>query len=138
MLGEEPFVVLNGDIFTDFPFAALDPIPDWADVHLVVTPRPAFREQGDFEVHGNRVTARGNRYVYCGIGVLRPSLFAAHARHSKPAPHSLRDYLFRAIDAGRISAQIWTGAWTDIGSREQLDRVNGRSSGNECSSGSGR
>ena len=122
LLGTEPFLILNGDIFTDFPFDRLQPIPDWADIHLVVTPKPDFRDQGDFEVAGGRITARGDAYVYCGIAVLRPRIFAA----DRAEPFSLRDRFFEAIARGALSAQIWEGYWIDIGSQAQLDSVNAR------------
>lgn len=120
LLGQDPFLVLNGDIFTDFPFTELSPLPDWADIHLVVTPTPAFREHGDFEFADGRITARGEGYVYCGISVLRPGLFSG----DRAEPFSLRDHFFRAIEAGTISAQIWDGYWIDIGNQMQLDEVN--------------
>ena len=120
LLGNEPFLVLNGDIYTDFPLTSLEPLPDWADVHLVVTPRPDFRDTGDFEVSAGRVTGRGDTYVYCCIALLRPQLFDGFL----PRPFSLRDRFFDSVQAGRASAQVWLGAWTDIGTREQLDALN--------------
>lgn len=122
LLGSDPFLILNGDIFTDFPFARLQPLPDWADLHLVVTPTPAFRDKGDFEVAEGRITARGSSYVYCGIAILRPSIFSDDRRE----PFSLREHFFRAIETRTISAQIWGGRWTDIGTQAQLDEVNAR------------
>ncbi len=120
MLGNQPFLLLNGDIFTDFPLHELAPLPDWADVHLLITPTPAYREQGDFEFSNGRITSRGESYVYCGIAILRPSLFADRA----PGAFSLRDLYFQAIERGTISAQIWNGYWIDIGTPEQLEAVN--------------
>ncbi len=122
LLGTEPFLILNGDIFTDFPFVSLEPLPDWADIHLVVTPKPDFRERGDFQFADGRITARGDDYVYCGIAIVRPEIFAA----DRAEPFSLRDRFFSAIDAGRLSAQVWEGYWVDIGSQAQLDAVNAR------------
>mgnify|MGYP001818968138 FL=1 len=122
LLGDAPFRLLNGDIFTDFPFASLEALPDWADIHLVVTPTPDYRESGDFEFADGRITARGQSYVYCGIAVLRPELFAT----DRAEPFSLRDRFFAAIEAGTISAQIWDGYWIDIGSQAQLDAVRAR------------
>jgi len=119
-LGSEPFLLLNGDIFTDFPLTDLALLPDWADIHLVVTPRPAFRDTGDFEVSEGRITRRGDTYVYCGIALLRPQLLDGFA----PVPFSLRERYFDSVRTGRASAQIWRGAWTDIGNREQLDALN--------------
>jgi MurNAc alpha-1-phosphate uridylyltransferase len=126
LLGGEPFLLLNGDVFTDFPFADLLPLPDWADIHLLVTPRPDFRARGDFEVSHGRVTARGDSYVYCGVAVLRPSLFA----NDRIEPFSLRRHLFASLAAGRLSAQIWHGYWTDIGDQAQLAAVNAREGSN--------
>jgi MurNAc alpha-1-phosphate uridylyltransferase len=120
LLGPDPFLILNGDIFTSFPLESIRPLPEWADIHLVLTPRPPFRPSGDFEMRADRVTARGDSYVYCGISVLRPEIFAGHPTE----PHSLRDHFFSAMAAGRLSAQIWEGEWTDIGSLEQLEAVN--------------
>lgn len=120
LLGDAPFIVLNGDIFTDFPFTSLVALPDWADIHMVVTPKPGFRERGDFEFADGRITARGDSYVYCGIAVLRPEIFAA----DRAEPFSLRDRFFSAIDTGSLSAQVWVGNWIDIGSQAQLDAVN--------------
>ncbi len=120
LLGPAPFLVLNGDIFTDFPFSQLEALPAWADIHLLLTPRPAFRDQGDFEASGGRIEARGERYVYCGVSILRPGIFA----QDEVAPFSLRDHFFRAIEQDKASCQIWQGAWTDIGSIEQLEAAN--------------
>ncbi|MEZ5552670.1 MAG: nucleotidyltransferase family protein [Pseudomonadales bacterium] len=120
LLGSEPFLVMNGDIFTDFPLTDLKPLPEWADIHLVLTPRPAFRESGDFEFAAGRILSRGNSFVYCCIAILRPRLFDGFAR----APFSLRERFFECVARRRASAQIWTGAWTDIGNREQLDALN--------------
>ena len=120
LLGDQPFLLLNGDIFTDFPLTELQPLPDWADVHLLITPTPYYREQGDFEFSNGRISSRGTGYVYCGIAILRPSLFANRA----PGAFSLRDLYFRAIEQGTISAQIWEGYWIDIGTPEQLEAVN--------------
>ncbi len=125
LLGEAPFLILNGDIFTDFPFSSLAPLPEWADIHLVVTPTPAYREQGDFEYADGRITARGESYVYCGIAILRPELFAG----DEEKPFSLRDRFFQAIATGTLSAQVWSGYWIDIGSQAQLDEVNARRPG---------
>jgi MurNAc alpha-1-phosphate uridylyltransferase len=120
LLGPDPFLVLNGDIFTTFPFAAVEPLPDWADIHLVVTPKPAFRERGDFDVEEGRIVGRGDDYVYCGIAVLRPALFQGQ----DAVPFSVREHFFAAIEEGRISAQTWRGYWTDIGDQAQLEAVN--------------
>ncbi|MDH3641747.1 MAG: nucleotidyltransferase family protein [Gammaproteobacteria bacterium] len=123
LLGEGWFVVLNGDIYTDFPFASLPHSPpDWADIHLLLTPTPEFRDHGDFDYADGRVTARGEGFVYCGIAMLRAGLFKGLAVE----PFSLQQTFFRAVQDRAASAQIWDGYWTDIGSPSQLQAVNER------------
>jgi len=65
------------------------------------------------------VTARGDAYVYCGIAILRPALFTGR----RSEPFSLRELLFEALAHGRLSAQVWNGFWTDIGTPDQLEAV---------------
>ena len=112
MLGDQPFLLLNGDIWTDFDFATLPPEPTPPDLaHIVLTPTPASRNSGDFEFAGGRVTGRGAPYVYCCIAVLSPALFAG----MDEAHFSLRDLYFELVSAGRLSGQLHQGVWRDIG-----------------------
>ncbi len=125
LLGTDPFVILNGDIYTDFPLSDLQVnLAHDAELHLVLTPKPDFREAGDFSYANGRITARGSDYVYCGIAVLRPEIFADR----KVTAFSLRDTFFSAVRRGVASAQIWQGYWTDIGSLEQLKDANANAS----------
>jgi len=115
------FAVLNGDIYTDFPLSRLPTrLPNAVDVHLVLTPRPPFRDRGDFDYAEGQVRGRGTSHVYCGICVLRADLFAGR----DVRPYSLREDFFAALAAGRLSAQTWEGYWTDIGTLEQLSELN--------------
>jgi len=121
LLGEGFFAVLNGDIYTDFPFSRLpSTLPEDVDAHLVLTPRPGYRDKGDFEYLDGEVVDRGNSHVYCGICVLRAETFAGRPVR----PYSLREDFFAALAAGRLGAQTWNGYWTDIGTLEQLNELN--------------
>ncbi len=120
LLGHETFWLLNGDIFTDFAISRLPrTLTDGDQVHLVLTPTPAYRESGDFEFADGRVTRRGDTYVYCGIAALSPALFAGHERNH----FSLRDLYFGAIAAGRVSGQIHDGTWHDIGTLDEYEAL---------------
>ena len=120
LLGSETFWLLNGDIYTDFNFATLpDELADGDLAHLVLTPTPAYRDAGDFECAGGRITGRGNAFVYCGIAVLSPALFDGQAN----GHFSLRDLYFEQLAAGRVSAQIHTGEWHDIGTLAQYEAL---------------
>ncbi len=126
LLGQGHFLVLNGDIFTDFPFSSLpSALSDGIDIHMVVTPRPDFRRTGDFEYAGGRIVARGDSYIYCGICILRAELFAGRKVQSV----SLREDFFQALSRHRLSAQVWKGYWTDIGTPAQLRAVNAHLAG---------
>jgi MurNAc alpha-1-phosphate uridylyltransferase len=117
---DQPFWLLNGDIWTDFDFSSLPTTPAIKDLaHVVLTPTPAYRATGDFEYHDGRVTRRGDRYVYCGIAVIDPMMFAGvRLEH-----FSLRDLYFELIAKGQISAQLHTGQWHDIGTVDQYQTL---------------
>lgn len=120
LLGTAPFLLVNGDIYTDFPLARLmRPLAEGDDAHLLLTPRPSQRERGDFDAVGGRVTRRGDDFVYCGISVLHPRLFEGQVERA----FSLRDLFFDAVARGRVAGTVWQGFWSDIGSAEQLAAV---------------
>ena len=120
LLGDQPFVILNGDIWTDYPLGRLPTTLGGDLAHLVLTPTPANRQEGDFGLSGDRVTRGAERpYTYCGIALIAPALFDA----APPAPFSLRVLFFKAIAQGRIRGEVWTGQWSDIGTPDQLDAV---------------
>ena len=120
LLGDDPFIVLNGDIWTDFVFSSLPQAPpEGCPAHVVLTPTPSWREAGDFSSDGQQVTARGTDYVFCGIAVATPELVADQTETA----FSLREVYFDLIEAGRLSAEIFRGKWLDIGTLEQYESV---------------
>lgn len=122
LLGTEPFWILNGDIFTDYALANFRrDLPDGSLAHLLLTPTPDFRAAGDFEWVNGRVTSRGTTYVYCGIALLHPSLFDG----CSVQPFSLADLYFEAIERRELTGEIWKGQWTDIGTPDQLQALQG-------------
>ncbi len=123
MLGSEPFLILLGDIHTDFPFAGfVRALPRNSQMHLLLTPTPGFRTNGDFNWEDGRVTSRGNDYVYCGLALVDPVLLAGR----RAEPFSLREPMFDAVARGQVTGQVWDGHWTDIGTPEQLNEVRER------------
>lgn len=119
LLGDEPFLIVNGDILTDFDFRTLAPLAAADLAHLVLVPRPAFRDTGDFECADGRVTSRGHTWVYGGMAIARPALFS----DAPPAPFSWNLLMWRAVAQRRLSAQIHQGQWLDIGTPEQYASV---------------
>tara|TARA_B100000029_G_scaffold448183_1_gene470532 strand:- start:1533 stop:2195 length:663 start_codon:yes stop_codon:yes gene_type:complete len=121
LLGNEPFIVLNGDIYTDFPFQNLPKkLPPLTNAHLVLTPKPQQIGKGDFTFADGKITSRGNDYIYSGIAVLDPRLLAKFPKKK----FSLREPLFEAVHNKQVSGQVWAGQWTDIGSINEYLKLN--------------
>lgn len=122
-LGKAPFLILLGDIFTDFPFSRFPTsLPENSSMHMLLTPTPGFRAWGDFDWADGRVTGRGEGYVYCGLALFDPALLAGR----RAEPFSLREPMFDAVARGVVTGQVWDGYWTDIGTPEQLSEVRER------------
>jgi MurNAc alpha-1-phosphate uridylyltransferase len=117
LLGDDPFLVVNGDIWTDFPFARLLQPRD-AVAHLVLVDNPLHHPEGDFILAGDRVYDRGpgSRLTFSGIGVYAPGLFA----DCRPGVFPLAPVLRRAMEEGLVSGQYYPGAWYDVGTPKRL------------------
>jgi len=118
-LDNEPFLVVNGDIFCDWDFArARNALPDDALAHLVLVPNPPHHPGGDFTLDGATVgRGEADRLTFSGIGIYRPALFAGIAR-GRPA--RLAPLLAEAIAAGRIRGERHAGRWEDVGTPARL------------------
>jgi len=116
MLGEDPFLLVNGDVWTDLPLESLR-LPAGSLADLVLVANPAHHPEGDFALAGQgRIVADGPRLTYSGIAILDPALFAGCA----PGRFPLKPLLDRARDAGRLTGTPWTGHWLDIGTANRL------------------
>ena len=111
ILGDEPFIAVSADIFTDFDFSRLLNLPiDMA--HLVLTDNPSFHPEGDFALDGNRVLNSGEpMFNFAGISVLSPALFA----DCQPGQFSLSPLLRNAIDKQQVTGEYFNGMWYNIG-----------------------
>ena len=116
LLGPEPFLLVNGDVYTDVDFRSLRLQPgDLAQLLLV--PNPAHHDKGDFCLDGGRITDNGSSTLtYAGISVLSPGLFAGCTSGKFP----LAPLLFAARDAGRLGGQRHDGYWLDVGTMGRL------------------
>lgn len=116
LLGSSPFVLVNGDIRTDFDFGALA-LPADCLAHLVLVDNPAHHPDGDFGLLEGRISLEtAPRFTYSGIAVLHPRLFAG----CTAGAFKLVDVLRPAIAAGRVSGERWPGRWVDVGTLERL------------------
>ena len=131
LLGDAPFMVVNGDVFCDFDLVRLRDGPGDALAHMVMVPAPAWVTRGDFDLAHEPVAtdaraplALGDaaRLTYAGIGVYHPDLFA----DMTPGPLPLRPLMDAAIAAGRMTGEVHRGIWEDIGTLERLEQARAR------------
>ena len=116
LLGDDAFLVVNGDIWTDYPYANLNhPPPQLA--HLVLVDNPPHHAQGDFSLDNGFVADGGDAALtFSGIGLYRPELFASHPSGVFPLAPLLRE----AMRAGQVTGEHYVGGWTDAGTPQRL------------------
>jgi MurNAc alpha-1-phosphate uridylyltransferase len=116
LLGAEPFLVVNGDVWCDLAFDALRR-PAGSLAHLVLVENPEHHPDGDYglDAAGHALPLK-NRLTYAGISVLDPKLFDGCA----PGVFPLKPLLDAAMRAGRLTGQRHGGAWTDVGTPARL------------------
>jgi N-acetyl-alpha-D-muramate 1-phosphate uridylyltransferase len=120
LLGPGPFAVVNGDIFTDYPFARLE-LAAGADAHLVLVPNPPQHAHGDFGLtDGWAVPAAAEQFTYSGIAMYRSGFFDG----CSDGVFALKPLLLRAMVAGRCSAELFGGVWEDVGTPQRLEALN--------------
>jgi MurNAc alpha-1-phosphate uridylyltransferase len=116
LLGEEPFLVVNGDIWCDFKFSSMH-LAEGQLAHLVMVNNPAHHPQGDFVLsNGQLLEGATDRLTFSGIGVYHPELFSGSHAGAFPLAPLLR----KAMQKHRVSGEIHHGVWIDVGTLERL------------------
>jgi N-acetyl-alpha-D-muramate 1-phosphate uridylyltransferase len=120
LLGDCPFILVNGDVWTDFNYTDLpDQISGLA--HLVLVDNPAHNPGGDFALSAGQLALTGlPMLTYSGIGVYKPGLFTSADR----GLFSLVPLLKQAVQHNMVSGQRHAGRWFDIGTPERLSHLN--------------
>lgn len=122
LLADARFVVVNGDIWTDYPFERLAAYPMRPDetAHLVMVDNPPQHPAGDFALDNDgwiRVLTPGaTGWTYAGVGIYTTAFFAGAA----PGKLPLRPLLDAAIQQGRLGGERYSGQWQDVGTPERL------------------
>jgi len=122
LLGEDPFLVVNGDIWTDYPFAQLaeKTLTNTQRCHLVLVTNPEHNPKGDFALSSGLLSDMGSgKYTYSGVGLYHPALFANLP--AKPMP--LKPILMKAIELNQAYGEIYQGQWSDIGTVSRLNAL---------------
>ena len=122
LLGADAFLVVNGDVWMDYPFEQLRGyvLKSWEKAHLVMVDNPPQHPLGDFCLaSGGEVSYRGEGevgYTYAGVGLYSPDFFAG----VEAGKLALRPLLDAAIAQGSLGAEHYRGDWEDVGTPERL------------------
>jgi len=120
LLGDEPFIVVNGDVWSDYPFERLLKLaPEKA--HLILVKNPEHNKQGDFSLaKDGLLTEEGNeKFTFSGVSVMNPVLFF----ELKSAIIPLAPLLRQAIAQQQVSGELYQGEWVDVGTPERLAKL---------------
>lgn len=122
LLGSEPFIVVNGDIWTDYDFSKLS-LPKGMLAHIILIDNPPQHPDGDFYLHQNQLVKQGaHKLTFSGIGVYHPDLFI----DCEPGRRPLAPILRKAIESTKVSGEHFDGNWFDIGTPERLIELDSR------------
>jgi MurNAc alpha-1-phosphate uridylyltransferase len=127
LLGTEPFLLINGDVWSDYPLATLAAytLQDDEDAHLILVPNPAFHPTGDFSPNPQgrlENNPKLPKFTFGGISLIHPRLISSYPQQRNKFP--LGEVLRFGIVHNRISAQVYAGGWSDVGTPERLSELN--------------
>jgi MurNAc alpha-1-phosphate uridylyltransferase len=120
LLGDEPFLVVNGDIFCDYDF---NPDFDLGEklAHIILVLNPKHNLNGDFSLKGNVVLNNADiKYTFSGIGYYSSALFS-ELKYGKSA---LAPLLRDAIKNKKVTGELYKNMWHDIGTPQRLEDIN--------------
>jgi len=119
LLGAEPFLLVNADIYCEFDFKALLAMRLGEKLaHLLLVPNPGHRPRGDFGFVSGEIKSDGSpRYTYAGIALVSPQLVES-VRPGEKAP--LAPLLYAAAERGLMTGELYRGLWQDVGTGERL------------------
>lgn len=121
LLGDEPFMVINGDIWTDFDLSTLTSTNIKREAHLVLVDNPEHHPQGDFALNNGYLQNSGSpMYTYAGIGIYSREFFSGQLPEKNPLAPIIRE----KIKTKQVTGNIYHGRWTDVGTIERLQTLN--------------
>jgi MurNAc alpha-1-phosphate uridylyltransferase len=115
---DDRFIVINGDIFTDYSFEQL--LSKEAGAHLVMVPNPSHHPKGDFGLSDGYVNNTDeNRYTFAGISCFQKSFF----NDLLPGKQALAPLLRKAMEDNQVTAELFEGQWTDVGTLVRWESI---------------
>ncbi|MBX2809585.1 MAG: nucleotidyltransferase family protein [Cellvibrionaceae bacterium] len=123
LLGDQAFILINGDVWTDYPFQRLlNKTLDTQAGHLILVNNPEHHPQGDFSVKGDRLCAKtAPSFTYSGISLLKPTLISDYAGVRRKFP--LGEVFRKRLATQDLTAEIYRGQWSDIGTVARLQAL---------------
>ena len=122
LLGGAPFLIVNGDVWTDYPFSRLRSVK-CDQAHLVMVENPRHNMRGDFSLRAGRLSAEGPELLtYSGIAVYHPRFFES----APGGKFSVVPFLLDAMKAGAVTGERYRGDWSDIGTIDRLESLRQR------------
>ncbi|WP_211185252.1 N-acetylmuramate alpha-1-phosphate uridylyltransferase MurU [Thalassotalea algicola] len=125
LLGDEPFLVINGDIFLVAPNIKLPKLDEGKLAHLWLVENPSHNLKGDFYLDNglieNQSSSDAQSYTFSGVAIYRPAFFEQSPAEQKLA---LAPLLRLAADKQLLSGEVLTSEWTDVGTPQRLDSLN--------------
>ena len=116
MLGSEPFLVVNADIYTDMPVPDAS-LEDECLGHLVMVPTPGYRDRGDFNIEAGLIrNGTDAALTFSGVAIYRPDFFDG----CEAGRFSIAPLLREAADRGQLSGSLYEGLWADAGTPDRL------------------
>jgi MurNAc alpha-1-phosphate uridylyltransferase len=120
LLGNEPFLVINGDIWFDYDLSKLPELATDKQAHLVLIENPEHNKKGDFALHNNVIkNTTGVMYTFSGIGLYCADFFA----EQKPGAAPLAPIIRNKSKENLVSGEIYIGEWTDVGTLKRLQEL---------------
>lgn len=120
LLGNEPFLVISSDIYTDYPYEKLLPsIHGNALAHLVLVPNPDFHPKGDFSLDPDGLVNNIPSYTYANIGLYHPDFF----KGCTPGRFRLGPLLREASERHLVTGELYEGLWYNVGTAEELSKI---------------
>jgi MurNAc alpha-1-phosphate uridylyltransferase len=120
LLGNEPFLVINGDVFTSWRLTSPQLPMQWRSeslVHLILVPNPSHHPRGDFGLSDHVLTENASeQFTYSGIGFFHPLLFSG----CRGGAFKLAPLLYGAVHKNRATGELFSGNWSDVGTPERL------------------
>jgi len=121
LLGNEPFLVINGDIWCDYDFTNLPELELDKQAHLILVNNPEHNQSGDFALQQNGLikNAAKTMHTFSGIGIYRSEFFAEQNHGTVPLAPIIRN----KCEENLVTGEIYNGMWTDVGTLERLQEI---------------